>query len=132
MIKKTIIILLIISLVGISGCTIKQTTNETFGEKKPVGAESLFVLNSTGDHYDRNNTTTYYVWGYIGNNAGEEARNINITVQTFDASGKLFGTNSTTSLRPKNIPPEGSSYFYVGFNDTKKLIKNYKINITTF
>lgn len=119
-------------MVGISGCTIKDNVNSTFGEKKPVGAESLFIANSTGEHYDRNDTTYYYVWGYIGNNAGEEARNVNITAQVFDKNGKLIATNSTTNLKPKNIPPKDKSYFYIGFNDTNKAIASYKLNITTY
>lgn len=130
MIKKAIILLIILFIVGISGCTMKNSVNETFGEKKPVGAESLFVINSTGEHYDRNDTIYYYVWGYIGNNASEEAKNVNITAQVFDKNGKLIATNSTTSLRPNNIPPKGSSYFYIRFNDTNKIIANYTLNFT--
>lgn len=132
MIKKAIIILIILFIVGISGCTMKNSVNETFGEKKPVGAESLFVANSTGENYDHNGTITYYVWGYIGNKAGEEAKNVNISAQVFDQNGKLIATNSTIKLRPDNIPPQGSSYFYIGFNDTNKIITSYKLNITTY
>lgn len=132
MIKKIIIIFLVITLVGISGCTMKNRVNETFGEKKPVGAESLFIVNSTGEDHDYNGTTTYYIWGYIGNKAGEEAKNVNITAQVFDSNGKVTASKSTTKLDPKNIPPLGNSYFYIGFNDSKKIIANYTIDISTY
>lgn len=132
MIKKVTIVLIILFIVGISGCTIKNSVNETFGGKKPVGAESLYITNSTGEHYDRNDTIYYYVWGYIGNKAGEEVKNVNIIAQVFDQNGKLIATNSTTKLKPTNIPPQGNSYFYIRFNDTNKIITSYKLNITTY
>ena len=132
MLKKVIIILIIMFIVGISGCTIKNSANETFGEKKPVGAESLFIVNSTGEDYDYNGTIIYYVWGYIGNNGGEQSKNVNVTAKVFDSNGKLIATNSTTNLDPKTIPPKDNSYFYIGFNDTNKIIANYTLNITTF
>lgn len=133
MIKKAIIILIILFIVGISGCTIKNSVNETFGEKKPVGAESLFIINSTGEHYDRNGTIYYYVWGYIGNNGGELSKSVNITVKVVDENNKLIATNSTIDLRPGNIiQPQGNSYFYVRFSDSKKIIANYTINIATY
>ena len=132
MIKKAIIILILLLLVGISGCTIKQNANETFGEKTPVGVNSLFIINSTGENYDYNGTTYYYVWGYIGNKAGEEARNVNITASVFDKNGKLIATNSTTNLRPKNIPPQGNSQFSIRFNNYKNNINSFKLNITQY
>lgn len=133
MIKKTIILFIILLVVGISGCTMKNSVNETFGEKKPVGAESLFILNSTGENHDINGTTYYYVWGYIGNKGGEQSKSVNITVKVFDGNNKLLATNSTINLRPGNsIQPQGNSYFYVRFNDSKKMIANYTIDISTY
>lgn len=132
MLKKLIIILIIMFIVGISGCTIKNSANETFGEKKPVGAESLFIINSTGQDYEYNGTTTYYVWGYIGNNGGEPSKNVNITAKVFDEKRELIATNSTTKLKPPVINPKSNSYFFISFNDSRKIIANYTLNITTY
>lgn len=133
MIKKTIILFIILFIVGISGCTIKNSVNETFGEKKPVGIESLFIINSTGEDHDINGTTYYYVWGYIGNNGVEQSKSVNVTVKVFDTNNKPLATNSTINLRPGNIiQPQDNSYFYVRFNDSKKMIANYTIDLSTY
>ncbi len=94
--KKIIVVLLILFVVLISGCTFKTESDQTFGEKPNATLQDLYIVNSTGDHYDRNNTKYYYVWGYVGNKAGNEASNVEITAKFYDANGKLVGTNTTT------------------------------------
>ncbi|MCE7698056.1 MAG: hypothetical protein K8E24_004200, partial [Methanobacterium paludis] len=73
--KITILFVLLILIVGISGCTEKKATNGTWGEKPAANSSSLQVINSTADHYDYNGTTYYYVEGYIQNNAESDASN---------------------------------------------------------
>ncbi len=127
--KKIIIIILILFTVTISGCTFKTESDGTFGQKPNATINDLYIVNSTGDHYDRNNTTIYYVWGYVGNKAGNQAPNVQITVKFYSENGTLIGTNTTSPNKPKIIPPEGQSYYYAGFKDPNKTINNYTISL---
>lgn len=127
--KKIIPVLLILFVVLISGCTFKTESDQTFGEKPDAGLKDLYIVNSTGDHYDRNNTTYYYAWGYVENKAGNEAPKVQITVKFYDENGTLVGTNTTTPYKPKVIPPEGQAYFYAGFKDPNKIITKYEISL---
>lgn len=127
--KKIIAVLLILSVVLISGCTFKTESDQTFGQKPNATLEDIYIVNSTGDHYDQNGTQYYYVWGYVGNKAGNPASNVEITAKFYDASGKLVGTNTTTPYRPKIIPPEGQSYYYAGFKDPNKTIVKYELSL---
>ncbi len=128
--KKIIVIMLILSVVLISGCTFKTESDQTFGQKPNATLQDLYIVNSTGDHYDRNNTTFYFVWGYVGNKAGNPASDVEITAKFYDASGKFVGTNTTTPYRPKIIPPEGQAYYYISFNDPHKIITKYELSLS--
>ncbi|MDO8870308.1 MAG: FxLYD domain-containing protein [Methanobacteriaceae archaeon] len=127
--KKILIILLILFTVTISGCTFKTESDNTFGQKPNATNNDLYIANSTGDHYDRNGTQYYYVWGYVGNNAGNQAPNVQITVKFYSENGTLIGTNTTAPNKPKIIPPEGQSYYYAGFKDPNKTITKYTISL---
>ena len=127
--KKILIILLILFTTTISGCTFKSEADQTFGQKPPATTNDLYVVNDTGDHYDRDNTTFYFVWGYVGNKAGNEASNVLITAKFYSENGTLIGTNSTAPYRPKNIPPEGQAYYFVGFKDPDRLITKYELSL---
>jgi len=89
--KKIISVLLILFIVSISGCTFKTESDHTFGQKPNATLEDIYIVNSTGDHYDQNGTQYYYVWGYVGNKAGNPASNVEITAKFYDAGGKLVG-----------------------------------------
>ncbi|MBU4535944.1 MAG: FxLYD domain-containing protein [Euryarchaeota archaeon] len=128
--KKLIILLLILSVVAISGCTMDTEAEKTFGEKDPATTGDLYLINATGDHYDRNDTMYYFVWGYVGNRAPVPAANVEITAQYFSENGTLIGTNTTTPYRPSTIPEQGESYFYAGFRDPDQKIASYKINLS--
>ncbi|MDP3034085.1 MAG: FxLYD domain-containing protein, partial [Methanobacteriaceae archaeon] len=78
----------------------------------------------------RNGTQYYYVWGYVGNKAGNQAPNVEITVKFYSENGTLIGTNTTSPTRPKIIPPEGQAYYYAGFKDPNKTISNYTISLS--
>ena len=127
--KKIIVILIVLFMVSISGCTFKTTADKTWGEKEPAKSSDLYVVNSTGDHYERNGTMYYYAWGYVGNKAQKSASNVEITVKFFSENGTLVGTNKTSPYRPKSIPSEGQSYFYAGFKDPDQKITKYEIEL---
>jgi len=116
-------------MVALSGCTFKTQSDKTFGEKPDAGLNDLYIVNSTGEHYDENGTLIYYVWGYVGNNGGNEAPNVELTAKFYDESGKLIGTNKTVPEQPKVIPPEGQSYFYMGFKDPNRTITKYELSL---
>ena len=128
--KKLIILLLIIFTVLISGCTFKKESDDTFGQKPNATIDELYVVNSTGDHYDRNGSQYYYVWGYVGNKGGYEATNVKITIKFFDTNGTLVGTITTAPYDPKKIPPEGQAYYYARFKDPNRTISNYTISLS--
>ncbi|MDO9045574.1 MAG: FxLYD domain-containing protein [Methanobacteriaceae archaeon] len=127
--KNIFIILIILFMVAISGCTFKTESDTTFGQKPNATIKDLYIVNSTGDNYDQNGTQYYYVWGYVGNKAGNQAPNVQITAKFYSENGTLIGTNTTSPNRPKIIPPEGQSYYYTGFKDPNKTISNYTISI---
>lgn len=128
--KKIITILIILFMVGISGCTFKTTSDKTFGEKEPAKSSDLYLFNITGDHFDRNGTLIYYVWGYVGNKAQKDASNVTILVKFLSENGTVIGNISTSPKRPQNIPAEGKSYFYTGFKDPKQQVTNYTIELS--
>ncbi|MDP3034263.1 MAG: FxLYD domain-containing protein [Methanobacteriaceae archaeon] len=127
--KNIFIIIIILFMVTISGCTFKTESDQTFGQKPNATTNDLYIVNSTGDHYDENGTQYYYVWGYVGNNAGNQASNVQITVKFYSENGTLIGSNTTTPYKPKIIPPEGQAYYYAGFKDPNKTISNYTISL---
>jgi hypothetical protein len=125
-----LILLMVIVIVGVSGCTEKKATNGTWGEKSTVTVDSLHLVNITADHYDYNGTTYYYVLGYIQNTAGNDATNVNVITTTYDASGNVFATNDTTYIKPTNVPATGRSEFYANFKDPNNKIVNYDVKMT--
>lgn len=127
--KNIFIVLIILCMVALSGCTFKTQSDQTFGEKPDAGLKDLYIVNATGEHYDENGTNYYYVWGYVGNKAGNEAPNVQITAKFYDENGTLVGTNTTTPYKPKVIPPEGQAYFYAGFKDPNKTITKYELSL---
>lgn len=128
--KNIFIVIIILFMVAISGCTFKTESDNTFGQKPNATINDIYIVNSTGDHYDRNGTTYYYVWGYVGNKAGNQAPYVKITAKFFSENGTLIGTNTTAPYKPKVIPPEGQSYYYIGFKDPNKIISNYTISLS--
>jgi hypothetical protein len=125
-----LILLMVIVLVGVSGCTEKKATNGTWGEKPTVTTDSLHLINITADHYDYNGTKYYYVEGYIQNTAENDATNVNIITTAYNASGKAFATNETAYIKPTNVPAMGQSEFYVNFEDPNNEIVNYTVKVT--
>lgn len=128
--KNIFIILIILFMVAISGCTFKTESDSTFGQKPNATINDLYIVNSTGDHFDRNGTQYYYVWGYAGNKASNQAPNVQITVKFYSENGTLVGTNTTAPTRPKIIPPEGQSYYFTRFQDPNTIITNYTISLS--
>lgn len=108
----------------------KSESNSTWGQKPPATINDIYIYNSTSDHFERNNTTVYYVWGYVGNKAQKAASNVTIIAKFYDENGTLIGTNKTTPYKPKNIPPEGTSYFYIGFKDPDRKIASFKLELS--
>ncbi|MCK9150764.1 FxLYD domain-containing protein [Methanobacterium alcaliphilum] len=130
--KKFLVMFIILSMVvvpAISGCTIKNKSDKTWGEKEPAKLSDLYIINSTGDHSDRNTTFYYYIWGYIGNKAKSDASNVEITAKYYDKNGTLLGNTTVSPYNPKIVPALSKSSFYITFEDPDQKIVNYTLNI---
>ncbi len=129
MLKKFIPILILLFIVGISGCTVKEAGNGTFGEKT-ISLDSIKVLNNTtSDRYEYNGTSYFYIEGYVQNNNKWDAFNVKMRAIAYDKDGKIFETNDTVYLDPKNIPGGGKSYFFFGFVDQNETITKYDVKL---
>lgn len=127
--KNSIIILLLItSLVALSGCTTKTATNGTFGEKS-ISLDLITISNNTtADHYSYDGTEYYYVEGSLINKNKYDAFNVNLNVTVYDANGNEVATKEAY-LNPKAIPANGVSQFYVDFNDSNNEIVRYDLKV---
>ncbi len=125
----TLLLALILSAVMISGCTEIKAENGTWGEKEPVKASELRIVNSTGEHFDRNETSIYYVYGDLKNTAGNDAYNVVVQAKFYDAEGNLIGNNTTGTVDPDTVVGEGTSFYYVGWDDPDKKIIRYELKI---
>lgn len=129
--KHSLIILLFVFIVGISGCTIKTAPNGTFGEKT-VSIDSIYLSNNTTSNTFIGTVTEieyYYVHGYLINNNSNDAFNVNVIATAYDTNGNVIATNSSASLNPPSIPAKGVSEFYVDFPDPNNNIARYDIKI---
>jgi len=130
--QKSYIFIILLSLVlisGISGCTEKKAVNGTWGEKEPVSAKYIKIINSTGEHYLRNGTNYYYVYGYVENTAEDDAYNVEIHAKFFDEKGNVVGTNNSARIKPKIIPALGQSWYVLRFNDPENKIVRFELEI---
>jgi hypothetical protein len=125
-----LILLMVIVLVGVSGCTEKKATNGTWGEKPVVTTDSLHLINVTTNNYDYNGTHYYYVEGYIQNTAENDATNVNVITTAYDTTGKVFATNDTAYIKPTSVPALGQSKFFAEFEDPDNKIVRYDAKIT--
>ncbi|MDI6644187.1 MAG: FxLYD domain-containing protein [Methanobacteriaceae archaeon] len=125
----TILITLILGAVLVSGCTEMKAENGTWGEKEPVKASELKIVNSTGEHFDRNETSIYYVYGDLKNTNGNDAYNVGIKAKFFDAEGNLVGTNTSGTVDPSTVVGEGTSFYYAGWEDPDKRIVRAELKI---
>jgi len=131
MFKGYISIIIIILIVGISGCTTKTATNGTFGEKT-VSSNSIYLSNnSTADIYNDTDTgfQYYYIDGYLVNNNSNDALKVNVIATAYDANGNVVATNESAYLNPTTIPAKGASEFYVDFPDNNSNIVRYDVKI---
>jgi len=126
--KKPIIIIIILFIVTISGCTSKTTTNGTFGEKT-LSLDAIKVSDNTTGNYSESNDTRYYVSGYINNKNSIDALNVKLKVTTYDSQNNIVDVNDTPTLDPKNIPANGNSVFYARFSDPNKKIVRFSIEV---
>ena len=131
MFKQSIIVILIIltSIIAISGCTTKTATNGTFGEKV-ISIDSILISNNTtADTYNYNGTEYYYIDGYLLNNNSNDAFKVKVNATAYDANGNVVATNDTAYLDPTTIPAKGVSEFYIDFPDTNNNIVRYDVKI---
>lgn len=108
-----IVILLFAVLVSISGCTTKNATNGTFGEKK-ISLDKFEISDVNAEHYEYD-TTYYYVEGNITNKNDIDALNLKMEAVAFDENGTAVDVNKNPYLNPKVVPSLGVSYFYFNF-----------------
>ena len=130
MLKKSnvMILILLTSIIIISGCTTKTAANGTFGEKK-LSLDAITVSDNTTGNYSETNDTRYYVTGYIINGNPIDALNVKLKVTTYDSQNNTVAVNDTPFLDLKNIPANGNSYFYARFSDPDKRIVKFKVEI---
>jgi len=127
--KKILIVLIILFIVGISGCTVKEAGNGTFGEKT-ISLESIKVLNNTTtDYYEYNGTNYSYIIGTVQNHNKYDAFKVKMKAIAYDENGEIVATNNTVYLEPKNIPASGQSLFYFRFVDQNRTITEYDVEL---
>lgn len=127
MISISLIVLFLVTI-SISGCINTNKTNSTWGEKE-ISIDDLKISNdTTGKHYEENDTI-YYVNGNITNNNPFEALNVKIKIITYTSNGTVLAVNDTPYLNPKNVPGKGKSYFYARFEDPNKQITKFEVKI---
>ena len=131
MIKQSIIfiILILIGIIAISGCTTKTATNGTFGEKT-ISIDSILISNNTtADNFSFNGTEYFYIDGYLLNNNSNDAFQVKVNATAYDANGNVVATNDSAHLESTTIPAKGLSRFYVVFNDTNSKIVRYDVKV---
>ena len=129
--STTVILLSIIIIIAISGCTTKTATNGTFGQKS-ISIDSILISNNTtADIYNDtdNGIEYYYIYGYLVNNNSNDAFNVKINATAYDVNGNVVATNNSAYLNPTTIPAKGVSEFYVYFPDTNNNIVRYDVKI---
>ncbi|MGZ7119678.1 MAG: FxLYD domain-containing protein [Methanobacterium sp.] len=127
MIKKAFIILMISIIIGISGCTINDTANQTFGEKI-ISLDAITIQNTISGNYTYDGNDFYYIDGYVQNNNKNDVFFVKLNVSVFDKGGNLISSNET-SPELKDIPANKQSHFYIEFNDPDKKISRFEIKI---
>ena len=131
MFKKSIvpILILLIVILGISGCTTKTATNGTFGEKI-ISLDSIYLSNNTTvDRFNYNNTEYYTIQGYIINNNSIDAYHVKVNTTVYDANGNVVATNDSAYFDSTTINAKGISYFAVNFKDPNNLIVRYDVKV---
>ena len=131
MFKKYFIItlLILISIIAVSGCTTKTATNGTFGERS-ISLNSISISNNTtADSYTDNGTEFYYIDGYLINNNSYDAFNVKIIATAYDANDNVVATNDSAYLNPSSIPAKGAIEFYVDFPESNNNIVRYDVKI---
>ncbi|MEN6551689.1 MAG: hypothetical protein ABFC34_02255 [Methanobacterium sp.] len=122
------VLLLLISMISISGCINNTQTNSTWGEKK-ISLDTIKISDNTTDYRSETNQSRYYVYGYIKNNNPIDAVNPKIKVTTYYSNGTVFAVNDTPYLEPENLPANGESYFYTRFYDPDSKITKFTVDI---
>lgn len=129
MYKTALIISLLLIVIGVSGCTMKEGETSTFGEKT-ISLESIKVLNNTTtDYYEYNGTNYSYIMGTVQNRNRYDAFKVKMKAIAYDEDGEIVATNETVYLEPKNIPASGQSLFYFEFVDQNKKIVKYDVKV---
>lgn len=128
--KPLIITLLLISfIVVISGCTTKEATNGTFGEKTISLSNITIVNNVTAEHYKYEGVNYYYIYGSLKNNNKYDVFNLKMKATAFDADNNIVAVNDTFDLNPKVISAGSESKFYFEFEDPDNKIVRYEIQL---
>jgi len=131
MFNKSLIIIVIILfavIVSISGCTTKNATNGTFGEKT-ISLNKLEIIDSNAENIDYEDRTYYYIEGNITNKNDIDALDLKMEATAFDENGMVVDINKNPYLDPKVVPSLGVSYFYFEFYDPDKRIVRYEIKV---
>lgn len=127
--NKKILILLLLIVAGSSGCTIKPTSDGTWGEKT-ISLDKIKVLNNTtSDNDEYEGINYFYIEGYVQNNNKWNAFKVKMKATAYDKNGKVVAVNDTVYLDPKSIPASGQSYFNFLFIDQNRTIKRYDVEL---
>jgi hypothetical protein len=126
-----VILLIIITIIAVSGCTTKTATNGTFGEKY-ISINSILISNNTTANISNDTNTGdkfYYIKGYLENNNSNDVFKVKINATAYDANGNVVATNNSAYIGPPTIPAKGVSEFYVDFPDNNNNIVSYDVKI---
>lgn len=128
--KNISLILVMILIVAVSGCTAKNSTNGTFGDKN-ISIDKIVIKNSTADHYEYEGMNYYYVEGYILNNNDYDAFHVKLRVKALDENGTVIATNESVYFENEDssISARGTKYFYAEFEDPNNITFSYQIEI---
>lgn len=127
--KNLIIILLLFLIASISGCTTKNATNGTFGQKN-VSINNITIINNvTADHTEVDGVKYYYITGYLKNYNNNEVFNLKMKATAYDSEGNVVAVNDTVYLESRILPIGEEVYFGFNFQDNDNRIVRYELKI---
>lgn len=135
-ITPILVLILILGIIGISGCTSSNSTSDqnttaNTVEKKPLPtntthpeAAKVVIASSKGSKED----TYYIIEGQIWNKNSFGVSFVIINATGFDKDGKIVATDWTYA-DDNDIPANGKSKFIIMINDPNKQIVKYSVQV---
>lgn len=128
-IMHLIIIMILVIVIINSGCTTKNASNGTFGEKI-ISLNNITIINNvTTFNRDYDGSNYFIIKGYLKNNNKYEVYNLKMKATAFDAEGNIVGVNDTPYLNPRVLFVNSDTYFGFTFVDNDHRIVRYDLKI---